>query len=818
MSNRLDYYFRQRVTEAELDMGFAELEQADQNLAADLGFTGVLANAVVSQHAPVPDLTVDVSGPGSILDQLGHRIFFSALQNVSVAQDDNGVSTAVSTAGKEKIVSVLVKFDRSLSDPRVDGNSLTVFFRRDESFKFVVVQGAEAAAGGAIPPPLQPDAILLADITRTFNQSQILMTNISTGRRQDAIVLTGSPRSLRRGRTIEGLADLLGFINAHANGTGNRHLAAAIDYAGGGAWADGTTNSAVSVEAQLDKVISDLAAASGAPKIGAAATSSSPNSLTAGSVKSQLDSLLGFVNGHINDSSGAHAAAAVSYVGGGNWADGTANPATTVEAQLDKLITDLAGSAGADKVGATVSSAWADGATLPSTRVKTSLDRIVSDLAATSGAPKVGAAATSGTPNALTAGSVKSQLEALLGFINGHISNAAGAHAASAVSYAGGSAWKDGTTNPATTVEAQLDKVITDLIADAAAARLGAGARTNWLGGRTNPAGVSIFAAIDKIITDLNAQTVGDDGAERIGAAASGNLPAGSVRSQLNSLDANLVRTNVSNTFSAAQILNGAAGDTNAALRTTSTPTTRKLLWEISLGTSYNARAGEQRDRSAARACCQLWLDPRGLCLWPRGFRLPAQGRPGSSLEAEASAKGARCRLRQRQCRRRRTRACTGARRMNVDVTDVGLKVLEILSPVLLAALTWVSAKVAQLISAKVKNEYLRGVLGRLDDAVLAAVREVQQVTVDAIKAASADGKLTPEERARVKQVAIDAVKSHLGAKGLAELARILGLEDGAIDKLLSTRVEAAVHDLKVARAKVNGVSGTIGEQLPFPA
>src|ERR1700687_1922497 len=131
MANRLDYYFRQRVTEAELDLGFAELEQADQNLAADLGFVGVLANAVVSQHAPVPDLTVDVSGPGAILDGLGQRIFFSALQNVDASKDENGVSTGVSGAGKEKGVSVFVKFDRALSDPRVDGNSLTVFFRSD---------------------------------------------------------------------------------------------------------------------------------------------------------------------------------------------------------------------------------------------------------------------------------------------------------------------------------------------------------------------------------------------------------------------------------------------------------------------------------------------------------------------------------------------------------------------------------------------------------------------------------------------------------------------------------------------------------------
>ena len=71
-----------------------------------------------------------------------------------------------------------MRFDRALSDPRVDGNSLTVFFREDESFKFLVAQGAEAPAGNAIPPPLHSDAILLADITRTFGQTQVLAANI----------------------------------------------------------------------------------------------------------------------------------------------------------------------------------------------------------------------------------------------------------------------------------------------------------------------------------------------------------------------------------------------------------------------------------------------------------------------------------------------------------------------------------------------------------------------------------------------------------------------------------------------------------------
>ena len=151
-----------------------------------------------------------------------------------------------------------------------------------------------------------------------------------------------------------------------------------------------------------------------------------------------------------------------------------------------------------------------------------------------------------------------------------------------------------------------------------------------------------------------------------------------------------------------------------------------------------------------------------------------------------------------------------------MDWNEIGWKVFQTLSPVLLAALTWVAAKAAQLIHAKVRGEYLRGVLLRLDDAVLAATREVHQVTVEELKAASADGRLTPEERTRVKARAIETVRSHLGARGVGELGKVLGLDDSGIEKLLSTRVEAAVHDLK--RARMNGVAEAAGAALPFAA
>ena len=82
--------------------------------------------------------------------------------------------------------------------------------------------------------------------------------------------------------------------------------------------------------------------------MGAAATAGSPNALTAGTAKSQLDELLGHINDHENDASSAHAASDISYAGGGNWLGGRTNPATTVEAQLDKIITDLAAQTASD--------------------------------------------------------------------------------------------------------------------------------------------------------------------------------------------------------------------------------------------------------------------------------------------------------------------------------------------------------------------------------------------------------------------------------------------------------------------------------------
>ncbi len=129
----------------------------------------------------------------------------------------------------------------------------------------------------------------------------------------------------------------------------------------------------------------------------------------------------------------------------------------------------------------------------------------------------------------------------------------------------------------------------------------------------------------------------------------------------------------------------------------------------------------------------------------------------------------------------------------------------ELLQPVLIAGLTLLSGWTLKLIAAKVRMEYLRGVLIRLDDAVLSAVKEVSQTYVDALKNGRADGTLTDEESRKAKELALASAKSYLGMKGLSELARVLGLGSGEAQSLLSSKIEAAVHDLNVVKQVTGG-------------
>jgi hypothetical protein len=201
-------------------------------------------------------------------------------------------------------------------------------------------------------------------------------------------------------------------LRDHFTAVARRHAATAIDYAPHGFVGAGN------VQAAVDELIDDLAAgavgSSGASRVGVDAAAGAPNALPAGSVKSQLAQLLGFLNTHVSAPTAAHNAAAIAATPHNNVAG------TNVQSQLQEIVTDL-----------------------------------VATGAASPGAGLVGVDAIAGAPTAIAAGTLRAALVTLLGGLNGHVNQASGAHAASAVSVA-----DSGNNLNAANVEAALAEIL----------------------------------------------------------------------------------------------------------------------------------------------------------------------------------------------------------------------------------------------------------------------------------------------------------------------------------------------------------------------
>jgi hypothetical protein len=229
--NRYDYFYRQVVTEAELDAGFTAAEDADHALAVDNGLFGIAAGMSVTQHG-AGDMTVDVS-LGSAYDNLGQRIRIPTNQNCDLSEDHTGTPTEVLGAGNERWVSLFVKFKRVESDPRVDGHGTTIQYSRAEGWEFYVTMGAEAVIPTATKPALETDGVLLADVHLTTTPDTILTADINMvtalyplWRRQHVAVFSLVHRYLAQVGFGQWPAAFIGVANVlddHFGGLGYKH-------------------------------------------------------------------------------------------------------------------------------------------------------------------------------------------------------------------------------------------------------------------------------------------------------------------------------------------------------------------------------------------------------------------------------------------------------------------------------------------------------------------------------------------------------------------------------------------------------------------
>ena len=148
---------------------------------------------------------------------------------------------------------------------------------------------------------------------------------------------------------------------------------------------------------------------------------------------------------------------------------------------------------------------------------------------------------------------------------------------------------------------------------------------------------------------------------------------------------------------------------------------------------------------------------------------------------------------------------------------DLLTQALPVISAGVLAALAWLSALVGRLLVARLQAGYARDVLGRLNAAAYAVVARLEQRTVAAIREAAADGKLTPDEQVGIQRTALDELKSYVGPKGLAEVARILIGPGVPVDQYLGAKIEEAVVALKATQPmRLKATTGTVaGAWIP---
>jgi hypothetical protein len=313
-----DFYFEQLVTEAFLDQVFDWAEQADLAIRQDImnpldgsgNPRGAIHRGGEVTPTAAPSMSVEVSSMVGT-DPDGRRVYWAEEQTVDCTVDYLGSSAVVAASGNERYLGIFAEFDRELTEERIDGNGVSVFTQQLESFAIKVYAGEEVTAGTAVPPATPAGKIRLANIKLTYNQTQILTADIeydtASYLRDDWVRLLGSDLDdLVQGNPYKAIEDLYVWLDTIAAG--------GATFTSSANWHDGSDLISVSMVAAVNEIVSDLAALAGSDRIGAAAytTTNGYCDLSAGSIQDQLRTIAGNVDGHINGDAPAHPDTAVT--------------------------------------------------------------------------------------------------------------------------------------------------------------------------------------------------------------------------------------------------------------------------------------------------------------------------------------------------------------------------------------------------------------------------------------------------------------------------------------------------------------------------
>ena len=131
---------------------------------------------------------------------------------------------------------------------------------------------------------------------------------------------------------------------------------------------------------------------------------------------------------------------------------------------------------------------------------------------------------------------------------------------------------------------------------------------------------------------------------------------------------------------------------------------------------------------------------------------------------------------------------------MDVQITNAIIEcIVGVVSALLLGLVGIAMQYLTALVAQKLKFANLSAALGELDAQIETTVKQLQQVLVDDMKEAAADGKLTEEEVKMLGERLVDGVNDRL-SKPASDVIKAAGID---INAYIQAQAEAVIHDLK---------------------
>lgn len=128
-----------------------------------------------------------------------------------------------------------------------------------------------------------------------------------------------------------------------------------------------------------------------------------------------------------------------------------------------------------------------------------------------------------------------------------------------------------------------------------------------------------------------------------------------------------------------------------------------------------------------------------------------------------------------------------------MDTGMVWRELLGLVQPVVLGLVGWGLNTLRKWVATRNNNELLDALLGRMNDAVLDAVKTVFQIFVDPLKKQGAV--LTVSQRAAAKSKAIEIAKMNIGSAMIEKIKKANGYSDSQLDDVLGALVEKVLYD-----------------------